>query len=93
MLQVVADRNFPDFGAQHFVDPSDPPKRSIRVVSGPDTEDPIDGYRMVASWSPATAPHRLRKYRQTLMVIPVEPVAVYVFETSRSARSERPDER
>jgi hypothetical protein len=75
---VVADANYPDFGAPHVVHRGDPPGGRVLVVSGPDAGTPRPGYRLVARWDPATARAPYRDYHQTLLVIPVEPVAAYV---------------
>lgn len=75
---VVADANFPDLGPRHSVDPDRPPRGTVLVVSGADAGEPMSGYSLVDRWDPATEREPYRSYRQTLLVIPIEPVAVYV---------------
>ncbi len=75
---VVADADYPDFGSPHVVHRNHPPEGRVLVVSGPGAGRPRPGYHLVARWDPATAPSPYRDYHQTLLVIPIEPVAAYV---------------
>jgi hypothetical protein len=75
---VVPDANFPDLGGPHFAKPDHPPAQQVLVVSGPKAGEPIPGYTLVGHWDPATAPEPYRSYKQTLIVVPLDPVAVYV---------------
>jgi hypothetical protein len=75
---LVPDTNFPDLGRPHFVEPDHPPAHQVLIVSGPQAGEPIPGYTMVGRWDPATAPEPYRSYHQTLLVVPLDPVAAYV---------------
>ena len=75
---LVVDSNFPDLGSPHFVDPKHQPSDRVLLVSGPRAGEPRPGYTLVARWDPATAPEPYRSYHQTLLVVPLDPVAAYV---------------
>jgi len=60
------------------VKPDDPPTKRVLLVSGPQAGRPIPGYTLVGRWDPATAPEPYRSYHQTLLVVPLDPVAAYV---------------
>ena len=71
----VADADYPDFGSPHVLHGK--PSGTVLVVSGPKAGANVPGYELVARWDPATATEPYRSYRQTLLLIPIEPVAVY----------------
>ena len=76
---VVADAAYPDFGSPHVVQRNHPPAGTVLVVSGPGAGRPtarLPPGRPVGSGDRTLAAYR--DYHQTLLVVPIEPVAAYV---------------
>jgi hypothetical protein len=79
---LVRDSAFPDFGSSHVPRANRRAKGTVLVVSGSELAVPRPGYRLVAQWDPTTAGPPYRRYHQTMLVIPVGPVAVFVSEAA-----------
>lgn len=75
---LVRDSNFPDFGSSHVLHRGTHVDGTLVVISGPEAATPPAGYRLVAHWDPATDGLPYRRYHQTMLVIPVSPVSIYL---------------
>jgi hypothetical protein len=80
---LVHDAAFPDFGAAHMLRRDQQPVGRVVVVSGADVDRVPSGYRLVARWDPNQQGEPYRSYRQTMFVVPLGPVAVYMSTTPR----------
>lgn len=81
---VVPDADFPDLGSPHFAGRGARLAGELLVVSGRAADAPGPGFRVVARWDPATAGEPYRHYRGSVLLIPVEPVALYARATARA---------